>query len=300
MAKPVWLEVALNGPWSRRHQPRMPVSPDEIVAEGLACADAGAAILHFHPYDPETGRQRDDYEIYAPIIERIRAKVDVICYPTFPLAGHFGGSETLSPAERFAAVEKLLESGLSEWAAADPGSTNLTHFAALDAGRDGFVYANPDAHIRHGLALARAYGRTPSYAIYEPGFLRLGAALHRASGAPVPVYRLMFATGMAFGFPPEPWALEAYLKLLDAEAPGAPWMVAGLTVDVTPLIDMTVARGGHVRTGLEDVPLGCADDNRTLTENAVAAIEQAGGRPASIDEVRAMLASANASEEGSR
>ncbi len=84
MSRAVWLEAALNGPWSRDHQPLIPVSADEIVAEALAAADAGAAIVHFHAYDPETGRQRDDYEIYAPVIERIRAARDVICYPTLP------------------------------------------------------------------------------------------------------------------------------------------------------------------------------------------------------------------------
>src|SRR3546814_10721994 len=72
MNKKVWLEVALNGPWSREKQPGIPLSADEIVWEALACADEGASILHFHAYDEQSGRQRDDYEIYAPIIERIR------------------------------------------------------------------------------------------------------------------------------------------------------------------------------------------------------------------------------------
>src|SRR5690606_35427107 len=152
----------------------------------------GAAIVHFHAYDPANGRQRDDYEIYAPIIERIRAQADVICYPTIPFAGSGDAPQPLSPAQRFAAVEKLLQAGLIEWAVVDPGSTNLAHRAEIAAGRGGFVYANPEAHFRHGLALAQAHRMTPSYAIYEPGFLRLGAALHRAfPGAPTPIYRLM-------------------------------------------------------------------------------------------------------------
>jgi uncharacterized protein (DUF849 family) len=73
--EPVWLEVALNGPWSRDRQPGIPILADEIVAEAIACAQEGAAIIHFHPYDEQSGRQFDDYEIYAPIIEKIRAKV---------------------------------------------------------------------------------------------------------------------------------------------------------------------------------------------------------------------------------
>ncbi len=55
-----WLEVALNGPWSRARQPRIPITVAEIVAEGIACVRAGAAIVHVHAYDEATGRQRDD------------------------------------------------------------------------------------------------------------------------------------------------------------------------------------------------------------------------------------------------
>ena len=68
----VWLEAALNGPWSRALQPRMPVSVPEIVAQGIACAREGAAIVHAHAYDVTTGRQKDEAELYIRIIEGIR------------------------------------------------------------------------------------------------------------------------------------------------------------------------------------------------------------------------------------
>ena len=112
MNEPTWLEVALNGPWSRSRQPKIPVLADEIGADAIRCAEAGVAILHFHAYDPVSGRQRDDYDIYAPIIERIRAKVDVICYPTVPFAGSMDAPNPLTAAQRFSAVEKLVEAGL--------------------------------------------------------------------------------------------------------------------------------------------------------------------------------------------
>ena len=292
MAAPVWLEVSLNGPWSRSKQPQIPVLADEIVDDAMRCVDAGASILHFHAYDPVTGRQRDDYDIYAPIIERIRAKADVICYPTLPFAGSIDAPTPLTAAQRFAAVEKLLHAGLIEWAVVDPGSTHITHYEDIPAGKEGFIYANPESHIRHGLALAQKHRITPSYAIYEPGFMRLGAALHKAyPGAPVPMYRLMFSDHIAFGFPPVDWALEAYLKLLAQEAPRAPWMVAGLGVEIEPLIDLAVRRGGHVRVGLEDAPMGCKLGNQALAERAARTIAAAGGRLASTTEVRATLRS---------
>ncbi len=290
MSRAVWLEAALNGPWSRDHQPLIPVSADEIVAEALAAADAGAAIVHFHAYDPETGRQRDDYEIYAPVIERIRAARDVICYPTLPFLGGVDAADPMGAAERFDAVDRLVKAGLIEWSVVDPGSTHIARLDDIARGREGFTYSNPEAHIRYGLALAQARGITPSYAIYEPGFLRLGAALAAAyPGAPCPIYRFMFSDDLSFGFPPRDWALDAYLRLLEECAPGAPWMVAGLGVEIAPLIAMTVARGGHVRTGLEDARFGCAMGNGALVAEARAAIERAGGRPATVAEVRAGL-----------
>jgi uncharacterized protein (DUF849 family) len=123
--------------------------------------------------------------------------------------------------------------------------------------------------------------------------MRLGAALHRAyPGAPVPMYRLMFSDHIAFGFPPVDWALEAYLKLLALEAPNAPWMVAGLGVEIEPLIDLAVRRGGHVRVGLEDAPMGCTLGNLELTTRAAQRITAAGGRLASTADVRAGLKAA--------
>lgn len=288
MTRPVWIEAALNGPWSRDLQPGIPVTEEEIVAEALACADEGAAIIHFHAYDPDTGRQRDAYELYAPAIERIRAARDVIVYPTLPLAGSPDADRPMSAAERFGAVDRLARAGLIEWSVVDPGST---HIAGLPDRDEGFTYVNPEAHIRHGLALGQSHGIVPSYAIYEPGFLRLGAALHAAHpGAPVPVYRFMFTDGLTFGFPPAPYALEAYLSLLDATHPGAPWMVAGLDVDARPLWESTLERGGHLRVGLEDAPFGTAETNAAMTAHAASRVLAAGHRPASPAEVRAALA----------
>ena len=76
--KKTWLEVSLNGPWGRGRQPRIPVSVKDIIEEGVACARAGAAIVHVHAYDEATGRQKDDGELYEQIITEIRSRTDAI------------------------------------------------------------------------------------------------------------------------------------------------------------------------------------------------------------------------------
>lgn len=273
MANGIWLEVALNGGWGPHRQPGIPVTVRDIVAQGMACALEGAAIVHVHAYDEASGRQRDDADTYARIIEGIRGRCDCLVYPTIPLSGD------TSAATRFAAIEGLARRGLLECAVVDPGSVNL----------DGFVYLNSDEHIRHGLALAARHHFHPGYAIYEPGFLRLGAKLARETAAPQPIYRFMFTEGLSFGFPPAEYALEAYLRLLAEVAPGSPWMIAGLDVDILPLAGTAAARGGHVRVGLEDAPLGSTRSNLDWVRAARSAIAGAGASLASPAEVRRTL-----------
>ncbi|WP_375459925.1 3-keto-5-aminohexanoate cleavage protein [uncultured Enterovirga sp.] len=264
-----WLEVALNGPWGPDLQPGAPVSVEAIIREGIEVAEAGAAIIHFHAYDEATGRQRDDWDIYARIIEGIRSRVDIIAYPTIPLAGSgLGSYEPSAAADRYRHVEELARRGLIEWTVCDPGTVNFTRFDRIGEGDRGFVYLNPGEHIREGLRIAAAHQIRPSYAIYEPGFARLGAGL-ATDDIPTPIYRLMFSDEFAWGFPPKDYALEAYLALLAEVAPGAPWMIAGLGVHVDPLIEATLARGGHLRVGLEDAPLGSGSSNLVLAEEAV-------------------------------
>lgn len=287
----IWLEAAVNGPWTRGNQPAIPLSAAEIAADCLACAKAGAAIVHFHPYDTGTGLQVDTTEAYAEVIERVR-EVDekVIVYGTLPMAGLPNVSDTMSPQQRFAHVKGLAERGLIEWTVLDPGSTNITHDSWIAEGREGFTYLNPESHVRYGLELCTEKGLHPSYAVYEAGFIRQGAALHRATpGCPMPVYRYMFSDRLTFSFPPELYALEAYDTLRAEEHPDAPWMVAGLAVDIRPLIAPAVERGGHVRVGLEDQPFGVEVTNVALVEEAVQLIEAAGGTLASPEEVRAGL-----------
>ncbi len=266
----VWIEAALNGPWTRAKQPGIPVAVEEIVADGIACAEAGAAIIHAHAYDVTTGHQKDDWEIYARIIEGIRAKADVIVYPTIPSPA-LGQADT---AKRFGHTAELAKRGLIEWAVIDPGSV---HFARFDDLAHGGIYQNP--HNVH-----------PSYAIYEPGFTRLGAALAAiAPPSPTPIYRFMFSQEFAWGFPPREAYLDAHLALLAEAAPGAPWMIAGLGVDITPLIPHTVARGGHVRVGLEDINWGSTQTNEELVKDAVQRVRKTGGEPATTAEVRNAL-----------
>jgi 3-keto-5-aminohexanoate cleavage enzyme len=94
----VWIEAALNSAWSRALQPGIPDTIEAIIAEGVACARAGAAIIHTHAYDGG-GQQTFDWQVYARIIEGIRAQVDVPVYPSYPAIMTAGGDTSPSLAD---------------------------------------------------------------------------------------------------------------------------------------------------------------------------------------------------------
>jgi len=275
---PIWLEVALNGAAGTAFQPGIPITPEAIIAEGVACAKAGAAIIHLHVYN-EKGQPVEDVEIYARVIEGIREQSDAIIYPTLGLSG--------SVEERLAPLKELGSRGLMEWGVIDPGSVNITHISQIANGVEGLLYPNPDAHIRAGLELAASNGWRPAYAIYEPGFARLGAALaaHYAD-LPTPVYRIMFSDGLLFGMPPTEAGLLFYAQHLADTAPNAPWMLSGLDADVESIMPLALDLGAHVRVGLEDAPFGCAKSNIELVESAVAMAVASGRDLATAEQIR--------------
>jgi uncharacterized protein (DUF849 family) len=289
----VWIEAALNGAWSRARQPGIPDTVEAIIAEGIACAKAGATIVHLHAYDGG-GPQTHDWQVYARIIEGIRAKVDVPIYPSYP-SFDTSGSDS-SPfadfATRFGHVEALAARGLLDFAIMDPGAMNSTVFRTTAKDQPARTYMNPESQIREALALAVRYGLHIDYAIYEPGFARAGAVLARVAGAKTPIYRLMFCEGLAAGFPPKPYALAAYHGLLQDEAPGAPWMIAAVNADLRPLFAETIVRGGHIRVGLEDAPLGTTATNLAMVEEAVRLVRENGAEVATPAEMRQALAAA--------
>lgn len=293
MAHKTWLEVAVNGPWGKRVQPHLPVTVKEIVADALACIKAGAAIIHFHSYDEATGQQKDDPELYAAIVSGIREHSDAIVYPTIPADGDAGFGGKNSNGDRYSALKGLADRGLCEWGALDPGSMNFANERQLKSGRDGFLYTNTPAHIRKGLKFSAEHGVPMAYAIYEPGFIRMGARLAaQEPEAGQPIYRLMFSDHFTFSYPPRGYALTAFHELLKEEAPQAPWMISGLDVDLSPILADAVRMGGHVRVGLEDARHGCPLTNVQITQAAVKAIEAAGAVLASPGDIRATLRAA--------
>jgi len=200
MSTPVIIEAALNGVTSPRRNPAVPTTPEDLAAVGLACLDAGASIIHTHGSDllaPPERRAAEYAACYRPILA---VAPDAILYPT-----------------QHAHVAMLASEGLIRASVLDPGSVNLggTGADGLPPESD-FVYTNTYAATRYAMDLSVQHRLGPSVAIYEPGWLQVIMAYHRAGALPAgTLVKFYFAAGgyigggaPLWGSPPIPEALD--------------------------------------------------------------------------------------------
>lgn len=244
---PVVIEAAINGLTSPTVNPHVPVTPEQVAADALACFDAGASIVHHHADAfgvPAAAAAERYLEAWRPVWAQ---RPDALVYPTVHVEDGQISYEHLGPLA--AAGVRI---GL-----ADPGSVNLGPVDDDGVPIGSFVYTNPFDTVARALELCEQGGLGPSIAIYEPGFLRAALAWWRAGRMPRgAMVKLYFSTergyfGAPFGLPPTMTALDAYLELL--EGCDLPWAVSVVGGDV---VASDVARaalecGGHLHLGLE-------------------------------------------------
>lgn len=262
---PLVIEAALNGVTMPRANPHVPRTVAEIVASACACIEAGASVVHHHADDGLLDG-RHAFEPYRDAWRAILARhPDAILYPT--MGG--GGSHTDS-AERYRHVEELDDAGLIRMALVDPGSFSVGPLdddglpLAIDV-----VYQNTFADVRHMVDVCTERGLGVHVSVFEPGFLRVALAYHRAGHLPPAKIQLYFGgDGLVFGLPPTRSSLDAYLAMLDGT--GLPWMVGVIGGDCAATIaGEAIARGGHVRVGLEDWAGSGAPRNEDLVAEIV-------------------------------
>lgn len=284
----VILEVALNGVTSREANPAVPRLPAEVAEDALRCLEAGATVVHSHSHDflrPAEEAAELYLEAYQPILAKHPA---AILYPTM---GHGDDIEA-----RWGHHEHLARAGVIRAALVDTGSVTLG-----SVGADGLpvpldvVYRNGPIDMRHMMERSAALGLAPSVAVFEPGFLRAVLAWQRAGRMPPgTLVKLYFASGgyvtggePLFSPPPIPEALDLYLAMLGDS--GIPWSVAvlGGSLFETPIADLALQRGGHLRVGLEDDPR--ARSNLAEVERARTLCEKHGRRLATLEETERIL-----------
>ena len=234
-ARPVLIEVALNGATRPEVNPHVPQTQERLVEDALACIEAGATIVHTHAPDISVGgRAGADLYLahFRPILER---HPDVVVYPTLVFAA---GIEDKTSHIPFLVEEMGLRMGFVDPGSLDLGPTDddgVPHAA-------GIVYANSFADIAYKYALCERLGLGPGMAIFEPGFLRVAMAYCKAGRMPRGAFLRFYLGGtssyrgegkvdLLFGLPPTPASLDTYVDMLEAEGVRRPWSVAVVSGD---------------------------------------------------------------------
>jgi uncharacterized protein (DUF849 family) len=284
----VVVEVRLNEYTLRDRNPHVPWSPAEIAADAAACRQAGAALVHFHARDPDSGAPEHAAAVYADSIRRIRAACDVLVVPTL------GASTIEDPLERCAHIPVLAADPRTrpDLAPLDLGSINVDAYVR---GRgflvEDLVYRNPVRGIREQIRVIAAAGVRLETALWTVGAARLLGALLELGDLPEPTFAELIVSDLILStHPATPRGLGA---LVDALPQGRriPWVALAAGSNVLPLLGTALQLGGGIAVGLGDwahPDLG-KPTNAELVRETVSMLRAFGAEPASPDEARELL-----------
>src|SRR5687768_8433566 len=138
------IEARINETTRRTANPNIPYTPQEIIADILACAAAGASVVHFHARTAE-GAESNDPAVYREVITAVRAKSDVLIHTTL---GQFDSTDA---AQRTAHIAELSRTGAKpDIAPLDMGSFNVDIFdpKTRSFAPGSFIYSNPTDNLR--------------------------------------------------------------------------------------------------------------------------------------------------------
>jgi 3-keto-5-aminohexanoate cleavage enzyme len=283
------IEAAINEQATKAENPNVPYSPEDCVREAIACADAGAAIVHFHARDVVTGDMLEpgtDFYLEATRAIR-RARPDVLVYPTYGVLP--------TKEARFSHVRALAEDPVAKlnMATIDPGAANLAPYDEAQRRFLGdFTFNVSHVETEYVMGIAREHGFPFSVVCREPGHVRHAVGHYRAGHAPAPLFvKICLTNELAWGMPPSARAIEAYLSVIPPDVPHI-WMVYTYGQSHWPMNLHAIAAGGHVRTGLGDNPVEPDGGRPTSAEQVARVVEiarQAGRETATPKEALAIM-----------
>jgi uncharacterized protein (DUF849 family) len=229
---------------------KVPITPKQIAASAIEAAEAGAAIVHIHVRDPETGKGARATHLYREVVERIRAaSVDVV----LNLTTGMGGDLVLGPATRpLPPVAGTDMAGVEE---------RLAHIAelrpeicTLDAGTMNFaaggeyIMVNTPGMVRAMALGIQALGVRPEMEIFDTGDLVLVKELIGEGAIDNPAM-LQLCMGIPYGAPNDLLTLQALVGQLPEDAVFSAFSIGRFQLPYAALAPLL---GGNVRVGLED------------------------------------------------
>ena len=277
--------------------PHLPITPDQIAENAIGAAREGAAILHLHARNPETGQPTPDPEVFLQFLPRIKESTDAVINITT------GGAQTMTIDERLAGPLRMkpemcslnmgsMNFGLYPMASRIKEFTHDWEPGYLEMSR-GHIFRNTFADIERLLETMGAHGTRFEFECYDVGHLyNLAHFLDRGLVRPPVFVQTIFGILGGIGTDPEDLL---HMKRTADRLLGNDyiWSILGAGRHQFNLITMGAIMGGNVRTGMEDnIYLGkgeLAQSNADLVAKTVRILRELSLEPATPDEARAML-----------
>jgi uncharacterized protein (DUF849 family) len=270
--------------------PHVPRSPAQIAASAIDAAKAGAAIVHCHVREPETGKPSRRVELYREVTERIRdSDTDVVLNFTAGMGGDlvFGDVENPLPlnmdatdmagaSERVAHVAECLP----EICTLDCGTMN---FAEAD-----YVMTNTPGMLRAMGQMMTDLGVRPEIEVFETGHLWFARQLVEEGIIEDPVM-IQMCMGIPWGAPDD---LNTFMAMVNNTP--ANWTFSAFSIgrNEMPFAAAAMLAGGNIRVGLEDnlwLEKGVMATNAQLVEKAATIVTNMGASLMTPAEVREKL-----------
>ena len=277
--------------------PYLPITPDQIAEEARRASEAGAAVLHVHGRDPETGRPSSDSHLFGEILSKIKSKCNaVICTTT-------GGGLGMSVEERV----KVVKTFSPELASLNAGSMNFSLHPVLErmqnfkyewesqylAMTEDYIFPNTFKTLREFSSHFSREDTKPEFEVYDAGMLNNIAFLLNRGSIKKPIY-IKFVLGILGGMQATINNL-VFLHNSAREILGTEfvWSVCAAGKNQFRMCNAALLMGGFTRVGLEDnLYLGkgeMAKSNAEQVEKIIRIAREHGLEPATPEEARTIL-----------
>jgi uncharacterized protein (DUF849 family) len=276
--------------------PYLPVTPEEITEAAIGAAEAGAAIVHLHARDPQTGQPDQSPEAFSKFLPVIKQRSNVVVNLTT------GGAPTMTIQERVRPAATFKP----EVASLNLGSMNFGLFGMLNRFKDlkhqwerdylgnkDIIFRNSFGDIEHILTTCAGNDTRFEFECYDTAHLYNLKYFYDQGMVKAPLFiQTVFGLQGGIGNHPED---VLHMKRTADRLFGDKyqWSVLGAGRHQLNIAAMAAAMGGNIRVGLEDSlwagPGRLAQTNAEQVRAARQIIEGLGFEVATPDEAREML-----------
>ena len=286
----IFITCAITGSGSTQDRSsNVPRSPKQIADSAIAAAKEGAAIVHCHVRDPETGVPSRDPALYRELTERIRdSKTDVV----LNLTSGMGGDMFFGPPSAPLPLQNDTDMGSAE-SRMEPIADCLPEICTLDCGTMNFgegdyVMTNTPDMLRTMGRMMTELGIKPEIEAFDTGHLWFAKQLVKEGIIEGPAL-VQLCMGIPWGAPND---LNTYMAMVNNIPSDWHWSSFSISRDQMPYVAASVLAGGNVRVGLEDniwLEKDVLATNESLVHKAATIIEAMGSTIMNPEEVRNLL-----------